>query len=40
MRGYLAVPANMVADPDALQPWLERALAHVLQMPPKQTAKR
>jgi hypothetical protein len=40
MRGYLAFPADMVADPDALQPWLERALAHVLQMPPKQTAKR
>lgn len=40
MRGYLAFPADMVADPDALRPWLERALAHVLQMPPKVKAKR
>jgi TfoX/Sxy family transcriptional regulator of competence genes len=35
MRGYAAFPADMVANPEALRPWLERALAHVLQMPPK-----
>lgn len=40
MRGYLAFPPEMVANPDALRPWLDRALAHVLQMPPKEMAKR
>jgi TfoX/Sxy family transcriptional regulator of competence genes len=35
MRGYATFPADMVGKPDALRPWLERALAHVLQMPPK-----
>jgi len=40
MRGYLSFPADMVANPDALRPWLERALAHVRQMPPKDKAKR
>lgn len=35
MRGYLALPRPLVADHDALLPWLERALAHVLVMPPK-----
>ena len=40
MRGYLAFPPDMVANPESLEPWLERALAHVLQMPPKAKAKR
>jgi len=35
MRGYVAFPPDMVANPEALRPWLARALAHVLQMPPK-----
>lgn len=35
MRGYAALPPDIVADPQALRPWLERALAHILQMPPK-----
>ena len=40
MRGYLAFPPDLVADPLAIHPWLERALAHVLQMPPKEQARR
>ena len=40
MRGYLAFPPDMVANPGSLGPWLERAVAHVLQMPPKVKAKR
>lgn len=39
MRGYLTFPPDVVADPAALRPWLDRALAHVLAMPPK-AAKR
>jgi hypothetical protein len=35
MRGYAAFPPDMVANPETLRPWLDRALAHVLQMPPK-----
>jgi TfoX/Sxy family transcriptional regulator of competence genes len=35
MRGYLAIPRSLVDDADAIQPWLDRALAHVLAMPPK-----
>jgi TfoX/Sxy family transcriptional regulator of competence genes len=35
MRGYLAMPPSLVADRDGLQPWLDRALEHVLAMPPK-----
>jgi len=35
MRGYLAFPQDMVADPDSLEPWLQQALDYVLQMPPK-----
>jgi len=35
MRGYVTFPPDMVNDPAALRPWLDRALAHVLAMPPK-----
>ncbi len=35
MRGYAAFPPDMVVNAEALRPWLERALAHVLQIPPK-----
>ena len=35
MRGFLIVPPSLVADDEALIPWLERARAHVLSLPPK-----
>jgi len=35
MRGYLVIPRSLVADADALVPWLNQALAHVLALPPK-----
>jgi TfoX/Sxy family transcriptional regulator of competence genes len=35
MRGFLIVPPSLVADQAALIPWLERARAHVLSLPPK-----
>jgi len=35
MRGFLIVPPSLVAQSDALIPWLERARAHVLSLPPK-----
>lgn len=35
MREYLTLPAALIADPVALEPWLERALANVLTLPPK-----
>ena len=35
MRGYLAMPPSLVADREALQTWLDRALIHVLAMPAK-----
>jgi TfoX/Sxy family transcriptional regulator of competence genes len=35
MRGYVVVPEALVADRDALVPWLNKALAHVLSLPPK-----
>ena len=36
MREYLSLPPALIADPEALAPWLERALAGVLAMPPKE----
>jgi TfoX/Sxy family transcriptional regulator of competence genes len=35
MRGFLIVPRSLVADSDALIPWLDRAREHVLSLPPK-----
>jgi TfoX/Sxy family transcriptional regulator of competence genes len=35
MREYLSLPDALIADPAALAPWLERALAGVLAKPPK-----
>lgn len=35
MRGYLSLPAAIVDDDAALEPWIDRALAHVLAMAPK-----
>lgn len=40
MRGYLTFPPEMIEQPEALRPWVERALAHVLAMPPKASARR
>lgn len=36
MREYLSLPDTLVADANALAPWLERSLAMVLAMPPKE----
>ena len=35
MRGYLAMPASILADEPELDRWLDRALAHVRSLPPK-----
>jgi TfoX/Sxy family transcriptional regulator of competence genes len=35
MRGFVVLPEALVADRDALVPWLNQALAHVLSLPPK-----
>ena len=29
MRGYIAIPAAITVDENAMRPWLDRALAHV-----------
>jgi len=35
MREYVSLPDALTVDPAALAPWLERALAGVLAIPPK-----
>jgi TfoX/Sxy family transcriptional regulator of competence genes len=35
MGGFILVPGSMVADEDAIVPWLERALSYVSKMPSK-----
>ena len=35
MREYLVLPPETAADPAAAEPWLDRALAYVEQLPPK-----
>ena len=35
MRGYVGLPADVIADPDASRAWVERAADHVRAMPPK-----
>ena len=35
MREYLALPADVAADPDAARGWVERAAAYVRTLPPK-----
>lgn len=41
MREYLAVPEAIAADPEATRGWMERAVAYVRTLPPKQPkAKR
>lgn len=35
MRGYVSLPASIVADPAALDAWVARAIAHVRTLAPK-----
>ncbi len=35
MKEYVVVPAALVADPTALDAWVDRAIAHVRTLPPK-----
>jgi TfoX/Sxy family transcriptional regulator of competence genes len=36
MRGYVTLPPDVAADPDAARAWVERAAAYVRGLPPKQ----
>jgi hypothetical protein len=40
MRGYLAMPDELVADPVRRRRWLERGLAFVIGLPPKEKKPR
>ncbi|HEX5038714.1 MAG TPA: TfoX/Sxy family protein [Candidatus Limnocylindria bacterium] len=40
MRGYVVMPAEVAADPDASRDWVERAAAYVRTLPPKPARKR
>jgi len=40
MKGYVVFPPSMVTDVASLDPWLDRSLAHVRTLPPKQPKKR
>ncbi len=35
MKEYVVLPADVVADPTALDAWVDRAIAHVRTLPPK-----
>ncbi len=35
MRDYVALPSALVADGEALGPWIERAIAHAATLPAK-----
>jgi hypothetical protein len=35
MRGYVAMPDEIAADPDQARAWVERAAAYVRTLPPK-----
>ena len=35
MRGYVTLPATIIDDPAALDPWIVRAIAHVRTLTPK-----
>ena len=35
MRGYVAMPPEVAADPDQARAWVERAAAYVRTLPPK-----
>lgn len=34
-KGYACLPPAVIADDDALDPWLERCVAHLTTLPPK-----
>jgi TfoX/Sxy family transcriptional regulator of competence genes len=36
MKEYVVFPLAMIGDADRLTPWLERSLAYVVSLPPKQ----
>lgn len=36
MREHVALPAGVIADPDAARAWVERAADHGRALPPKQ----
>lgn len=40
MREYVALPADVAADPDRARAWVEAAVAYVRTLPPKATKKR
>jgi TfoX/Sxy family transcriptional regulator of competence genes len=35
MKEYVVVPATLLAAPEALEPWVAKALAHGTSLPPK-----
>ena len=35
MTGFAALPADVLADDDAIRRWVDRAFAHASSMPPK-----
>lgn len=35
MKEYVVLPTILAADPTALDPWVDRAIAHVRTLPPK-----
>jgi TfoX/Sxy family transcriptional regulator of competence genes len=39
MRGYVALPDEIAADPDQARAWVERAAAYVRTLPPKAPKK-
>jgi TfoX/Sxy family transcriptional regulator of competence genes len=40
MREYVALPPEVIADPDRARAWVERAAAYVRTLPPKTPKKR
>lgn len=40
MREYVALPADVIGDPDAARTWVERAADHGRSLPPKQPKRR
>lgn len=40
MREYVALPVEVVADPNATRPWLEQSAAYVATLPPKERKPR
>ena len=40
MNGYATVPADLLADTDALSPWLERSYHYIASLKPKPTARK